>query len=73
MATLEYSKYFSELKEDVKKKYEEKLKVADCTKDLYCYLESKNTVSGSVESSEWPHVIFITIWLLQLVCIPVNN
>ena len=62
MTVFEYSKYFSELKEDAKKRYKEKMKIADCTKDPYCYLESKNTVSGSVEWSEWPHAMFaITI------------
>ena len=62
MAAFEYSKYFQELKEDVKKRYEEKLKVADCTKDLYCYLQSKNTVSGFVEWSEWPDEMFADIF-----------
>ena len=69
MAAFEYSKYFSELKEDVKKRYEEKLKVVDCTKDPYCYLESKNTVSGSVEWSKWPDVMFADIYNYLVVTI----
>ena len=69
MAAFEYSKYFSELKEYVKKRYEEKLKVVDCTKDPYCYLESKNTVSGSVEWSEWPDVMFADIYNYLVVTI----
>ena len=53
MAAFEYSKYFSDdLKEDAKKRYEEKMKTIDCIKDPCCYLESKNTGSGTVEWSE---------------------
>ena len=43
------SKYCSELKEDAKKRYEEKLKVADCLKDPYCYMESKKSISNALE------------------------
>ena len=35
------------------------MKVAVCTKDPYCYLESRNTVSGCVEWSEWSKVILM--------------
>ena len=37
------------------------MKIADCTKDPYYYLESKNAVSGSVECSEWLDVMFADI------------
>ena len=68
MAAFEYFKYFLELK-DVKKRYEEILNVADCTKDLYCYLESKITVSGSVEWSKWPDVMSADIYNYLVVLI----
>ena len=38
------------------------MKIADCTKDLYCYLESKNAVSGSVEWGKWSNVMFADIY-----------
>ena len=37
------------------------MKIADCTKDPYCYLESKNII-GPVEWSEWPGVMFADIY-----------
>lgn len=69
MAEFEYSKYFSDLKEaDAKKRYEEKMKIADCIKDPYCYLESKN-ISSSIEWSEWPDVMFADIYNYLVVTI----
>ena len=56
MAVFEYSKYFSELKEDAKKRYEEKMKIADCTKAGSELLFGEQ--DGSVEWSEWSDVMF---------------
>ena len=56
------SKYFSDLTEDAKKRYDEKIEIVDCTKDPYCYLESKNGVSGTVEWSEWSDLMFADIY-----------
>ena len=61
VAVLKFAKYFLELKEDAKKRYENKMKIADRTKHPCCYLESKNAVSGSVEWSEQPDVTFADI------------
>ena len=62
MTAVNYSKYYSELKEDARKRYEEKLKVADCLKDRYCYLESKKSISNALELTEWPDVSFADIY-----------
>ena len=63
VTTLVYSKYFSELKEEaVKKRYVEKLKVAECLKDPYCYLESRSNISDAVEWNQWPDVTYADIY-----------
>ena len=63
VTSLVYSKYFSELKEEaVKKRYVEKLKVAECLKDPYCYLESRSNISDAVEWNRWPDVTYADIY-----------
>ena len=44
------------------KRYEEKLKAADCLRDPYCYLESKGSISNTLEWTEWPDVSFADIY-----------
>ena len=73
MAVFKFSKYFLELKEDSKKRYENKMKIAYCTKDSYCYFESKKAVSGSVEWNERPDVIFMDINNYLVVTVPVKK
>jgi len=51
--SVEYLKYYVELKEEqAKKRYEEKLKTCGCLKDLYCYLESKRNITNVIEWME---------------------
>ena len=50
MATFEYSKYFSELKDEEKKRYDDiKMKIVGCAKDPYCYFGSKESIAGVIE------------------------
>ena len=41
-----YSKYYFELKEDSKKRYDDKLKLINCKEDPFKRLESPDTFSG---------------------------
>jgi len=58
MAAFKYSQYFSELKDEGKKRYEDKMKIVGCVKDPYCNLESKNDIAGNVEWTDWPEVMY---------------
>ena len=60
--TLEHSKYYSELKEDAKKRYDDKLKISDCLRDPYCYLDRKNNISNALAWTDWPDVSFADIY-----------
>jgi len=62
MAVFEYSQYFSELKDEEKKRYEDKMKIVGCVKDPYCYLESKNDIAGTVKWIDWPEVMYLDVY-----------
>jgi len=62
-STIQFSKYYSELKEDEsKRRYEEKLKTCECLKDPYCYLESKGNIANALEWMEWPDVTYAKVY-----------
>jgi len=60
----EYSQYFSELKDEGKERYEDKMKIVGCGKDLYCYLESKDNIADIIEWTDWPWpwVKLVALW-----------
>ena len=43
-----YAKNYSELEEDTKRRYDDKLKISGCLKDPYCYLERKNRGKNNI-------------------------
>ena len=61
--SVQYSKYYEELREEqAKRRYEEKVKSCGCLKDLYCYLESKRSVTNAIELTEWPDVTYAEVY-----------
>ena len=62
MSTFKYSKYFSELKDEGKKRYEDKMKIVGCAKDPYCYLECKDGIADTVEWTDWPDVMYPDVY-----------
>ena len=58
----EYSQYFSEMKDEGKKRYEDKMKIVGCDKDPYCYLESKDNIADIIEWTDWPDVMYPDVY-----------
>jgi len=58
----QYSQYFSELKNEGKKRYEDKMKIVGCDKDPYCYLESKDNIADTIEWTDWPDVMYLDVY-----------
>ena len=57
-----YSKYYLELKGDAKKRYDDKLKLINCTEDPYCRMESPESFSGApIQWHEWPDLMYADI------------
>ena len=58
-----YSKYYLELKGDAKKRYDDKLKLINCTEDPYCRMESPESFSGApIQWHEWPDLMYADIY-----------
>ena len=58
-----YSKYYFELKDDSKKRYNDKLKLINCKKDPFKRLESPDTFSGvTTRWHEWPDLMYPDIY-----------
>ena len=55
--TFEYSQYFLELKDEGKKRYEDKMKIVGFDKDPYCYLENEDSIADVIEWTDWPDVM----------------
>ena len=62
MATFECSKYFSELKDEAKARYEDKMKIVECAKDPYCYLESEENSTDVIEWTDWPDTMYPDVY-----------
>ena len=58
-----YSKYYFELKEDSKKRYDDKLKLINCEEDPFKRLESPDTFSDvAMAWHEWPNLMYPDIY-----------
>ena len=74
-----YSKYYFELKDDSKKRYDAKLKLINCKEDPFKRLESPAAFSDvEIQWHEWPDLMYPDIYTVTIsfscqACIRMNS